>query len=359
MEPERRGAARKVIRGVGLGLILAVSFLALDRLLFLALREGMAGYYRSARADPMPWKTPYGLGQGQALVLGTSRTQNGLVNFVLSRALGMKVYKEAAPGHFPQYNYYFYSKYKQKFGKPALVIYGLDYFMFEKESHSLNLVRLDPSLAVKKISPRGSVNPNSPFLSRASWLFRMKPNIDKFLVDLTAFDRVTESPDPDQEPERVRPNSDRAPEPLPKKRVLPRKPAVWHKRPYGSFPGKEGAYFAQLLQELDRDSVPTFVAFIPEYIGSYETNFEHGKFRDDIRRLAEPLGFVAVLDFNRPEKFDLKNPDYFGDPIGWGISNCHMVDKGARVFSRALATEILLRIKKILRTQSQRRAAET
>ncbi len=358
MAPERRSVPREIIRVIGLGLLLAASFLISDRLLFLALREGIARYYSSAKADPMPWKAPYGLGQGPALILGTSRSQYGLTNFVLSKALGKTIYKEAAPGHFPQYNYYFYLKYKKKFGKPDLVIYGLDYFMFDKESASLNLVRLDSNLTIKKMNPRGAVNPNSPWLSRASWLFRMKPEIDKFFVDLTAVDRQSNGPDLDQRPPQVNPGQKKDSGQYSKNRVIPRKPAVWHKRRYASSPGKEGIYFARLLRELDLDSVPTFLVFIPEYIGAFETNYEQNKFIDDIQRLASPYGFVAVLDFNRLDKFDLKNPDYFGDPIGWGISNCHMIDKGARLFSRQLATEILLRVKKILRTQSRLRPAE-
>ncbi|MCJ7610635.1 MAG: hypothetical protein MUP19_00100, partial [Candidatus Aminicenantes bacterium] len=187
--------------------------------------------------------------------------------------------------------------------------------------------------------------------------FRMKPEIDKFIVDLTAVDRESNGPEPDQRSPQVSPGLIQEPGQYSKNRVIPRKPATWHKTRYAPSPGKEGIYFARLLRELDLDSVPTFLVFIPEYIGAFETNYEHDKFIDDIQQLALPYGFVAVLDFDRLDKFDLKNPDYFGNPLGWGISNCHMVDEGARLFSRLLATEILLRVKQILRTQSRLRPA--
>jgi len=183
------------------------------------------------------------------------------------------------------------------------------------------------------------VNLNFPWLSRVSWLFRMKPVTDKFLADLTASDEQS----PDQESPKRRPKrrlglqKRRASEP--EVRIVPRRPSSWRKRPYAAAPGKEGLFFVRLLEELDRESVPTFLVILPEYIASFETNFEQDKFRADIARLAAPYKHITIIDLDRPDKFDLEDPELYGD-LGWGISNCHMLDKGARLFSRKLAAEV-------------------
>jgi hypothetical protein len=338
-QPELRSPSRTIIKLLGCCVVLAVSFILLDHLLFWAVREGSARYYSSVQNDPLPWKTPYGQGDGQALILGTSRSQYGFAHYVLSKSLGLRIYKETKPGNFPQYNYYFYKKYRTKFGQPALVIYGLDYFIFEKESASLNLVRLDPSLSINKMNPRGIVNLNFPWLSRASWLFRMKPSIDKFLADLTASDKQASDQESPKRRLKRRLGLRKRRAPKPEVRIVPQRPSSWHKRPYPAAPGKEGLFFVRLLEELDREAVPTFLVILPEYIASYESNFEQDKFRADIARLAAPYKHVTIIDLDRPDKFDLENPDYFVD-LGWGISNCHMLNKGARLFSRKLAAEV-------------------
>jgi hypothetical protein len=337
--PETRRPSRTIIKLLGCSIILAASFVLLDHLLFWGIREGSARYYSSIRKDPLPWKAPYGQGDGQALILGTSRSQYGFANYVLSKSLGLRIYKETKPGNFPQYNYYFYNKYRTRFGQPALVIYGLDYFIFEKDSASLNLVRLDPSLSLNKMNPRGVVNLNFPWLSRASWLYRMKPVTDKLLADLTASDEQASDQESPKRPPKRRLGLQKKRAPEPKVRVVPQRPSTWRKRPYAPAPGKEGLFFVRLLEELDREAVPTFLVILPEYIASYETNFEQDKFRADIARLAAPYRHVTIIDLDRLDKFDLENPEYFGD-LGWGISNCHMLGEGARLFSRKLAAEV-------------------
>jgi hypothetical protein len=352
--PERNVKKPEIKILIFYSLLLAASFIFFDRLLFLALREAAAHFYVSMKTDEFPWLEPEGSGNGQILILGTSRSYYGFDDDVLSSILKAKIYKQAQPGNYPQYNYYFYQKYKTTFPKPRLVIYGLDYFIFERESINLELVRLDNTIQLKKMNPQGVSNPSSPWLSRASWLYRLKPKTDEFIADLWKFDRKPE--EAEVHPAASQPGKEKKLELKRKsRRGMPRgafgpKPRTWPKSFYHSFPGEEGVFLKRLLDELDQDGVPAFLVFIPEYIGSYETNFEQEKFKRDIRQLVTPYEKLRVLDFNNLEKFDLNNSRLFWNG-GWGVSNSHLNDKGARLFSRKLAMDM----KRILKSDQPAR----
>jgi len=344
-----RTPAIKIKKLIWGSLCLAVSFFLFDRLLFLALRFGAARTYASLQAQEFPWRKPAGTGTGQILILGTSRSNFGFDDDVLSAALNKSVYKEARAGGYPQYQYYFYQKYKKVFRRPSLVIYGLDYFIFEKDSADLNLVRLKENVFWERMNPRRAVNPASPWLSRVSWLYRLKPKTDEWLADLwNSLGRLDEgevNAARGSSPRTLLPRIRRGrPRGVPRE-VIVDKPLSWDKRFYTPFPGKEGLFLDRLLGDLDADGVPVFLVFLPDHVGSNETNFEQEKFKDDIRRLAAGHPQARIIDFNTPEKFDLKNFDLFWNG-GWGVTNCHLDDKGARLFTGQLAREI----KKISKT---------
>jgi hypothetical protein len=329
-------------------LCLAVSFFLFDRLLFLALRFGATQYYASLKVQEFPWRKPAGAGIGQILILGTSRSNFGFDDDVLSAVLNKKVYKEARAGCYPQYHYYFYQKYKKIFRPPSLVIYGLDYFIFENDSSDLNLVRLEETVFWERMNPRRAVNPASPWLSRVSWLYRLKPKTDEWLADLWNSlgkpDEREESAAKDSSPRHGLPRLRRGRQRGMPREVIVEKPLSWDKRFYNPFPGKEGLFLDRLLGDLDGDGVPVFLVFLPDYIGSNETNFEQEKYKKDISRLATRHHKVHIIDFNTPEKFDLNDFDLYWNG-GWGVTNCHLDDKGARLFTGQLAREI----KKILK----------
>jgi hypothetical protein len=123
------------------------------------------------------------------------------------------------------------------------------------------------------------------------------------------------------------------------RQTLTIKPESWQTRRYQAFPGEEGAYLERLLGDLERDAVPVFLVMIPDYVGANDTNFEQDKFKADIQALAARFGRVRVLDFNRPDRFDLDDPDSFWDGA-WGKSNCHLSLKGMKDFTLKLAAEL-------------------
>ncbi len=333
----------KLVRLALYGLGLTVSFVLFDRLLFFCFREGAARYYSSLHNDKLAWASPVGNGKGQILVLGTSRANLGFDADVLSSVLKEKIYEEAHIGDFPQYNYYFYRKYREKFGTPSLVIYGVDYFIFDKESSDSRLDRLEITAPWVKASPAQAVNPASPSLSRVSQLYHFKPKIDELFADLWSLGRNVEKEDEPPDDlllaENVKPKALKEPQNDMPGTLSDKKPRTWGKRRYKPFPGKEGSFFLRLLEDLEKDGVPVCLVFIPDYKATNKTNFQQDKFKDDIRRLAAVRKKTWVLDFNLPEMFNLDDPQLFKN-IGSGIVNCHLSKTGARLFSQKIAPDI-------------------
>jgi hypothetical protein len=318
-------------------------FILCDRLLYTGLRFALSRYFGSIALKAVPRAPARGSGKGEALIFGTSRAEQGFNAEVLSALLGYAVRNEAAAGRNAQFHYYYYQSVKNRFPAPKVVIYGLDYFMFEKNSLGLRLVRIDQKTLFARLSPSGAVNPASALLSRVSWLFRMKPQVDELLTDILSSSRgagtgvdLDEAAGPEQEPGVQGPGSRLI---RFERRVYTQKPRKWKTRPYVPFPGLEGRFFSRLIKELDEAGIPTFLVFLPEYIGTYETNFEQEKFRGDIGRLVSGLKNVRILDFDSPQAFPLAEPSLFWNG-GWGYSNSHLNERGASEFSQALGAAV-------------------
>jgi len=319
--------------------LFVASFLVFDRLVFLGVRRGADRYYASLGTTALQFSkgTFFGSGDGDLLIFGSSRARYAFAQDILSSRLNKRVVKEAAAGKFPKYNHYFYQKYRRTFPRPRAVIYGLDYFMFEKDSDSSELARFGRDIKLSALDPGGRVNPTSPLLSRVSSLYRMKPAIDRFLGDMMKFDRAAE--DDDAAPVKKWPGRKKRLTAHRIRRTNTVKPDSWQTRTYQVFPGREGSYLLKLLSDLKNDAVPVFLVIIPDYIGANDTNFEQDKFKADIRSLAAPFENVRLLDFNRPDRFDLDDPKFFWDGA-WGKSNCHLSLKGMLDFSGRLAAEL-------------------
>ena len=338
--------------------LFVASFLVFDRLVFLGVRRGADRYYASLGTTALQFSkgTFFGSGDGDLLIFGSSRARYAFAQDILSSRLNKRVVKEAAAGKFPKYNYYFYQKYRRTFPRPRAVIYGLDYFMFEKDSDSRGLARFGRDIKLSALDPGGRVNPTSPLVSRVSSLYRMKPAIDRFLGDLMKFDRAAE--DEDAPPATNRPGRKKRPAAPRKRKTNTVKPDSWQTRTYQVFPGREGSYLLKLLSDLKNDAVPVFLVIIPDYVGANDTNFEQDKFKADIRSLAARFENVRFLDFNRTDRFDLDDPKYFWDGA-WGKSNCHLSLKGMIGFSARLAAELKRAFKDVNTGASPRKEPAT
>ncbi len=174
----------RVLYLVGVGVVLFVLF---DRGVFFLLRETAFGFYRSSQ----PKKDWYGQSSWfkknyfNTLIVGTSRTKEGIHPLYLYEQLGLRAYNAASPGRYARFNYLFYREFKRQNGKPKIVIYGIDYFLFSKTSSpgQLQQLRGEGKAAVKRIDHRQAANKGSPLFNRVSLLFRTKPHLDQYFAD--------------------------------------------------------------------------------------------------------------------------------------------------------------------------------
>ena len=340
---ERGDMLRRTTIRAGLLIVLfAAAFLFFDRALFSLLRSSALGYYRSLATEGtlgLERRAIYGQGASDLLYFGTSRARHALDFPLLAARLKMRVIREAEIGHFPQYSYYFYERYRRDRRKPGLVVYGLDYFMFEKKTLPQDLAQLGIRIDDQSLSPRTAANPSSPLLSRVSWLFRLKPEIDTYLAQAMSFGASFQPQDGDGlEPKWLRSKRRKHAPNAGQDSPGPRPPR-FSRRPYRGFPGDEGDYLERLLAQFEREGIPVIFFLIPDYIATNETNLELEKFKADARRLAARHSNIRVLDFNTAARFDLDERANFLDG-DWGKSNCHLSPKGTAELTRRFIPEL-------------------
>ncbi|OGD26173.1 MAG: hypothetical protein A2Y56_01325 [Candidatus Aminicenantes bacterium RBG_13_63_10] len=343
----KTSAARKRWTTAGLSIcIFVLSFFAFDRLLMHGLRRSATAYYAALKTDTLKGKKDAVFGQGDddALIFGSSRADTAFRQDILSARLNKRIIKETGPGRFPRFFYYYYQKYRQENPPPKILFYGMDYFMFEKESSLEDLAGLDKTITLDALNPAGTMNGASPLLSRVSWLYRKKPDIDSFISSLIKREAAPTASA--REDVNAAPVVEEAAPPRRRPLVLPpgfqvqADQAHWYRpRRYMSHPGVEGAYLQKLLTVLEQDGVQVFLVIIPDYKSTNDTNFEQKKYKRDILTLARPFPNAVVLDYNRRDLFNLSDASLFwkGD---WGKTNCHLSYEGMTQFSRKLGTKV-------------------
>lgn len=305
-------------------------FLLLDRLVFLGIRRAESSFYRNISSYSLADKFAQVKGKGPfgVLILGTSRTYDGIHPGYIQDELGVKAFKEAFVGKGPMYNYLFYEQYKKTLGIPRVVIYGLDYFLFNITSERHWLKRFPASLV-----------DGNYFKSGISLLLVNKSRIDEF--GNTFINSMKNNPWADvnylNEMDLARMDAYRGV-------VSPGKidsvePPRFRKVMFFGPPGKEGDYFFRLLDELRRDKVTVLLVAMPEFIGTYRTNSNHRKFLRNFRKLGHAYDNVHFYNYDDPKSFDLANPDYFIDG-GYGKTNSHLSRAGAEIFNRMLVRDL-------------------
>jgi hypothetical protein len=265
-------------------------------------------------------------GTYNTLIMGSSRTHRGIHPYYLYQYLGQKAFKIARAKIRLKFNYYFYNQYKKYAGVPKVVIYGLDYFMFKLQSNPYFM-----KFVGEKGDEAGEYN-NGPLL-----LLNNKNKIDSFLND--SLERLTEN----LNPEPVEPQAVKEIDPFigyeKKKKLVKQPPAHYKRLKYVHYPGKEGIYFTKLLEQWQKDGVQVVLVFLPDYIGTYKSNFQQDLFKADIRQLTASYSNVTIYDYNRPDKFPLANPAYFLDG-NYGRTNSHLSREGASLFNRLLCENL-------------------
>jgi hypothetical protein len=322
-----KGGARRAI----LQLLAFVFFLFLfDRLLFLGIRRGESYFYRGFSSYSLQDKfsAVQDKSEYQVLILGTSRTFDGIHPCYIQSKFGVKSFKEAFVGKGPMYNYFFYQEYRKAMGIPKVVIYGLDYFLFNITSERHWMKRF-PAEQVDSRYFGGGV----------SLLLANKPRIDEFsntLLNNLAND-IAHDPNYSKERDSALMESYRGV--VSPGKIDPVEPPSFRKIRFFKFPGKEGAYFQRLLEQLRRDRVKVMLVSLPEYIGTFWTNHERVKFNRCFKMFQKGFPNVRFFQYNRPRLFDLANLSYFIDG-GYGKTNSHMSSAGAEAFSHLLLRDL-------------------
>ena len=264
------------------------------------------------------------------LIFGTSRTYEGIHPYYIEEKLNQKAFKESYVGKGPKYNYYFYKLYKKYAGIPKVVIYGVDYFIYAVGSDPKWMSRFDINTGDEKID----------YLSNPLLLVKYKKKIDNFLNNILIRLKVEMGPKISKESLQDFIDIQNYTGLMVKNKKLVTEPYKNYKRQvYIRSPGKEGDYFKKLLDELERDQVTVILVALPDYFGSFKTNLHRHNFVLHLRELKHKYKNLFFYNYNRPRKFPLNNTEYFNDG-GYGETNSHLSQKGAKVFNERLVKDI-------------------
>lgn len=261
------------------------------------------------------------------LILGTSRTLEAIHPHYFKTILHQNAYREAQFGKGPRYNHLFYQFYRQQCGPPDVMVYGLDYFMFNIESRTRWLYRF--TLGEKK-----------DYLGHISMLMEYKRSSDDLIGVVLEKLKQLLGETRQRQPLRnfVEIQNYRGIN-FKKSRIDPRKPDRFDRFRYIEFPGKEGDYFLKLIKECQEDGVEVILVFIPDYHGTNVSNRQRHLFQKNIRTITEPFDNVSIYNYNKMTKFPLKKREYFING-GYGLTNSHLSKKGAALFNRMLLDDI-------------------
>ncbi|MCX6555780.1 MAG: hypothetical protein NTZ12_12350 [Candidatus Aminicenantes bacterium] len=301
-----------------------------DRLVFMLIQRAESAYYQQNTIYSLKDKFAMAskIGDYQILIFGTSRTYDGIHPLYIRNQLGIKAFKEAFVGKGPMYNYYFYQEYKKQMGIPRVVIYGVDYFMYNITTWRSWMQRFDPDIIDALYYNRG-----------VSMLLANKGKIDNLLntflntmqKDLSRVEHTQIEHDCTLMGNYLGQTISGD--------VVTQKPPQYNKVFFFRYPGREGVYFSRLLEELHRDKVTVLLVSLPDYIGTYWTNKFHRQYLRAFRYYQRKYANVHFLNYNSIKKFDLKNPEYFING-GWGRTNSHLSQAGAEVLNRLFIEDL-------------------
>lgn len=316
-------------------LIFLFFLILFDRGLFYMIQSFEQNYYKRKNFKKIFWqrkdfnknfmklpKNTY-----NTLIMGSSRTYRGIHPYYIHKRLKQNAFKIAKAKIGVKFNYYFYKEYKKYAGVPKVIIYGVDYFIFTKRSAE-NFLRFIGVEDIKKNNYQNGV----------LLLLSNKEKIDSFFNNMLDTLNQVYTSDLDtpgaKEIQIIDPFIG-----YDGKRINKHKPRRFRTFYYTPYPGTEGIYFTKLLKECEADGVQVILVFLPDYIGTYESNFQGEVFKKDIQRLAGGYKNVFIYDYNDPGVFPLRNPDYFLDG-GYGKTNSHLSKEGGRIFNRMLVKDL-------------------
>jgi len=312
------------------GFFLFILFLFLfDRGLFILISTLKTNVYKKNKFEKR-FENYLKENHFSTLIFGTSRTYEGIHPYYFEKEIGQKAFKESFQGKGPKYYYYFYQLYKKYAGIPKVVVYGVDYFIYNITSDDRWLARF------KNIIPRENID----YFSPALLLVKYKKTIDEFFNNLLIL--LKEKDDPDDwenyydDFNHMQEYTGAA---LSGKGPQAKRPDKYIRQFFFRFPGIEGHYFEKLLEEMDRDDVSVILVGLPDYYGTYKTNFERRDFANELKRWEQKYKNVIFYNYNRTYKFPLQKKAYFLDGA-YGLTNSHLSKIGAEVFDKMLIEDL-------------------
>jgi hypothetical protein len=311
--------------------IFCASLFAFDRLL-------SAAFERTVFSQQQQQDLARKLGEARengpydVLVMGTSRAYEAIHPTDLQDNLGARTYKEAFQGKGPRYQYEFYRRFREVVGKPKVVVYGVDYFIFSIRSTPTRLaafgIKVRPEPTDKTEWPLLLVRDKEVNDQALVWALqnlqaggtrgRREPNRERFQSDMEEYRGSSKARNGDPaEPE----------------------PATYVKIPFKRFPGEEGEYFEKLLADLDADGVSVLLVGLPDFIATYRSDFQQRKFVQTFTTLAARHRRCVFVNYNRPDRFPLANPAYFLDGK-YGNPNSHLSRAGVAPLLQVLLPDL-------------------
>jgi len=318
------------------GLLLIILLLVFDRGIFFLMRSMEKGQLQAKGLQNLFFQKrdfnkkflELPKGTYSTLIMGSSRTHRGIHPLYIYKRLKQKAFKIAKAKIRLKFNYFFYQRYKEIAGTPKVVIYGLDYFMFKLKSNPYFMKWVSDEQPAKSSAYNNSV---LLLAGNKAW-------VDEFLNhEFEQLNGIIRAP------RKVAGGKFKLIDPFigyrKSEKTDQHKPAYFKRFKYEGYPGKEGLFFIKLLELWKKDGVQVAMVYLPDYIGTYESNHQLNRFKNEIKRLTGPYKNVTIYDYDRPEKFALSNDAYFLDG-GYGKTNSHLSLKGSRVFHRLFVKEL-------------------
>ena len=213
-------------------------------------------------------------------------------------------------------------------GVPKLVVYGVDFFIYNIASERRLLLRFPESAAL----------PYRPF-SSFSLLWSNKASIDQGLNSLLNQWQEQSAGDGVFDPERNAADMEKF---LGENMTMVDKSeptGEFDKVPFFHYPGLEGEYFEKLMIALDRDRVTVVLVGLPDYIGTLETNVGYKKYVRAMKNLVLNYHDFHFFDYNQRWIFPLEDASLFING-GYGQTNSHLNKAGAELFNRRFMEDL-------------------
>lgn len=311
-------------------LIFFISLFCFDRILSFLIAYAENNFFNQNLLEK-PLRKYLKNKEFNTLLLGTSRTYEGIHPENLKEIKEMKIFKNAYVGHGPKYNYFFYKMYRKIKGQPKYLIYGVDYFIFSIKTPIGSLLDLNIDEPQKT-----DIN----LLSHSLLLVKRKKKNDLFFNDLIGMLKKRGAGSRYKSIIELQKYTGAEKDKFNDLKVITSPPKGGFKKT-GFFmpPGVEGEYFFKLLKMLEIDKVTVFLIAIPEYIGTFRTNRFRRKFIRILRRIEYKHKNIKVLNFNKLKGFKLNNSDYFLDG-GYGKTNSHLSKQGSLIFNHLLSERL-------------------